>query len=206
MCHPETYLGLCSGLLAKLAWLSQECHPMLRSRVPHVFCLRLVPSGPVPSFFALTAALRLLDIPVTLRFLHGTVPRLRGRRDLPGSWATLASVPRSLIPVKPADRGPGPSALRFDLPVVPSARQKARRPPRPVDSFGIPSRGPLARCLRFTPALARSRARLAHAGRPPPRRSGLSPRGLLSEISGRYLLPFRPGFSWRTLTNRQNGC
>ena len=50
----------------------------------------------------------------TVRFSRGD------RRDLPGSWAALAYVPRSQIPPEPMRRGPGPSALSFDAPMLPS--------------------------------------------------------------------------------------
>jgi len=107
-------------------------------------------------------------------------------------------VPRSLTPVEPARRGPGHS------PCAETCRCCLPRITRRVglhdnDSFGILSRGPPARCLRFTTLLAHSHARLACAWQPPPWALGTFTRGSLSEISGRYLLPFRPGLSWRTV-------
>lgn len=42
------------------------------------------------------------------------------RRDLPGSWAALAYVPRSQIPSEPMRRGPGLCALSLDAPMLPS--------------------------------------------------------------------------------------
>ena len=92
------------------------------------------------------------------------------RRDLPGSWTTLAYMPRSSTPTE--RRPPGPFGTGDG--VFPPCK---RRRLREDDSFGAQSRGLHAPCVRFaagvTPGLRNTRFRLgASLGR-----SGLSPAG-----------------------------
>src|ERR1700722_1694789 len=85
------------------------------------------PLGRFPRVLAPTAALRFPGAHrLALRCLR-TPPSLRAhprharrRRDLPGSWATLARVPRSLTPVEPPRRTFGP-CLATGAAVLPSA-------------------------------------------------------------------------------------
>ena len=113
-----------------------------------------VPSGRFPHVFAPTAVLRLLVRPTALVFPRAAVPGLhRSRRDLPGSWAALAYVPRPLTPVEPSCRGPGPAALCFGMPISPSAVTTTSA--STTRSFGARSRGPHARCLRFALTVTR---------------------------------------------------
>jgi len=125
----------------------------------------------------------------------------RRRRDLPGSWATLAHVPCSQTPAGPLHRrGPGPFSpaswcigFAFRLQHGVGSRDN--------ELFGAPSHGPCARCLRFAGSVARlalhprkTRFRLTASclgGR------DFHPRVALRSFR-RYLLPLRPGFSWRT--------
>ena len=100
-------------------------------------------------------------------------------------------MPRSLTPAghrRLASRDP-------DARPPATARLPCSRPRRPLRtvSFEAPSRGLRTRCLRFTPAVARRRARLAST-RWPVGSTGFTPAGLLREVSARTSPPLRQDF------------
>jgi hypothetical protein len=156
------------------------------------------PSGWFPHFIARTAALRLLVTPLALAVLARAARLPAGRcRGLPGSWATLADVPRSKTPVEVVRRwDPGLRPV-FSRTTV-AFRCADCVGLHDVDSFG-------AAFAAHQPAVYASPRRSPDAaqdsllpGDPRPWAVGTLTRGLLLEVSGRYLLSSSTRLAWRT--------
>ena len=187
---------------ARLRMVGEHDVSPIRSRAgPHATAPPFAPRGPLgrfPHFIARTAALRLLDAPTALVVSRTAVPAVRRRRDLPGSWATLAYVPWSETPVGRPRRGPGLCALRLDEAGV-AFRVHERVGHHNVSLSGLcPMACTPAVYASRTPSRTPTQDSLP-AGDLPLGRSGLSPAGCLPKFQLATLLPLRPGFSWRTV-------
>ena len=139
--------------------------------------------GAVPPLLRYYEALRLPGAPAPLACAPlGSSTSWWRRRDLPGSWRTLACMPWPLTPVARQRRACGRltvSAATRPCCLPPCTK---RRPPR-HGNFGAPSHGLHARCLRFAAAVTRAprKTRFRLVGQPC--RAGLSPAGFHREVS-----------------------
>jgi len=140
-------------------------------------------TGPKSPRISCARSLRLPGAPAPLAcaLLGSSTARWR-RRDLPGSWRTLAYMPWSLTPVG-GNVGPC-GRLTVSAPTQPCCLPLCtkRRPPR-HGNFGAPFHDLHARCLRFAAAVARAprKTRFRLVGQPC--RAGLSPAGFHREVS-----------------------
>ena len=182
--------------------------PSLGSDVPAPLFARQGPAGSVPPRHRSYAALRLLVAPSTLAIPRVGVPDLapeatRSPRFL-GSPCIHADVSD---PGEPARRGSRASPCVLTSPVLRSAALTASACTTMVfrDSIHRPA-CPLSTLRSAAPC---SVANTTQDSLPPsdlPLTVGTFTRGLLFGVSGRYLLPLRPGFSWRTKAHqKKNG-